>query len=149
MGRVAARGIETLAIAEQLNGWIGQLEANMNSGNLAIHNKTRWEPVTWPADAIGWGTTEAPRGALGHWVQIANGRISRYQIITPTCWNASPRDDTGRQGPVEKALIGLPVLDPAKPIEVLRLIHSFDPCLSCAVHVVRPERREAVATFSV
>ena len=136
MGRVAARGIETLAIAEQLNGWIGQLETNMNSGNLAIHNKTRWEPATWPADAIGWGTTEAPRGALGHWIHIKNGKIANYQAIVATVWNGSPRDAAGQRGPWEQSLIGTPVADPAQPVEILRTIHSFDPCMACAVHVV-------------
>jgi hydrogenase large subunit len=136
MGRVAARGVETLAIAEQLNGWIGQLETNMNSGNLAIHNKTRWEPATWPADAVGWGTTEAPRGALGHWIQIKNGKIANYQAIVATVWNGSPRDAAGQRGPWEQSLIGTPVADPARPVEILRTIHSFDPCMACAVHVV-------------
>jgi Ni,Fe-hydrogenase I large subunit len=136
MGRVAARGIETLAIAEQLNGWIGQLEANMNSGNLAIHNKTRWEPATWPAEAVGWGTTEAPRGALGHWVQIKNGKIANYQAIVATVWNGSPRDAAGQRGPWEESLIGTPVADSLRPVEILRTIHSFDPCMACAVHVV-------------
>jgi len=136
LGRVAARGIETLAIAEQLGGWIGQLEANMNSGNLAIHNKTRWDPATWPADALGWGTTEAPRGALGHWVQIKNGKIENYQAVVATVWNGSPRDAHDQRGPWEQSLIGTPVADPTRPVEILRTVHSFDPCMACAVHVV-------------
>ena len=90
------------------------------------------------------GLTEAPRGALGHWVEIANGQIANYQVITPTCWNASPRDDGDVPGPMEQALIGTPVEDPDRPIEALRVIHSFDPCLSCAVHIARPDRRPVV-----
>jgi hydrogenase large subunit len=81
--------------------------------------------------------TEAPRGALGHWLQIADSKIANYQVITPTCWNASPRDATGTIGPIEQALIGTPVEDINEPVEVMRVIHSFDPCLACAVHVVR------------
>ena len=75
---------------------------------------------------------------LGHWLRIANGKIANYQVVTPTCWNASPRDASGKRGPIEEALIGTPVIDVVQPIEVLRVIHSFDPCLSCAVHVMRP-----------
>jgi len=91
-----------------------------------------------PGNRAGIGMTEAPRGALGHWLQTnATGQISRYQIITPTCWNASPRDVNGVLGPIETALIGTPVQNPDQPVEVVRVIHSFDPCLSCAVHVMR------------
>jgi Ni,Fe-hydrogenase I large subunit len=142
LGRVAARGIETLVIAEQLATWIAELEANMDSGNLAIHNGTKWDPGTWPAQAMGWGVTEAPRGALGHWVQIENGTIANYQCVVPSTWNGSPRDAAGQRGPWEEALIGTPVSDPEKPVEILRTIHSFDPCMACAVHVVDPQRRE-------
>jgi hydrogenase large subunit len=83
--------------------------------------------------------TEAPRGALGHWTLLSQGKIRHYQIITPTCWNASPLDDKDVHGPMEQALIGIPIQDPSRPIEALRVIHSFDPCLSCAVHVITPE----------
>jgi len=136
LGRVAARGIETVVIAEQMAPWIGQLEANMNAGRLAIHDGTRWEPATWPTDASGWGATEAPRGALGHWVRIKAGKIENYQAVVATVWNGSPRDARGQRGPWEHSLIGTPVFDPERPVEVLRTIHSFDPCMSCAVHVV-------------
>jgi Ni,Fe-hydrogenase I large subunit len=136
LGRVAARGIETQAIAEQLAPWIDQLDANMRSGNLTIHNHTRWDPSTWPAEATGWGATEAPRGALGHWVYIKNGKIENYQAVVATIWNGSPRDARGQRGAWEEALIGTPVVDPAQPVEILRTVHSFDPCMACAVHVV-------------
>ena len=114
LGRVAARGIETVVIAEQMAPWIGQLEANMNAGRLAIHNGTRWDPATWPAEASGWGATEAPRGALGHWVRIKAGKIENYQAVVATIWNGSPRDARGQRGPWEQALIGTPVVDPER-----------------------------------
>ena len=136
LGRVAARGVETNLVVEEMGNWIDQLEANMNGGNLDIHNGTLWDPSTWPATASGWGTTEAPRGALGHWVNIANGKIENYQTVVATTWNGSPRDAAGLPGPFEKALIGTPIADPARPVEILRTIHSFDPCMACAVHVV-------------
>ena len=94
-----------------------------------------------PQSALGVGLTEAPRGALGHWVRIEQGKIARYQVITPTAWNGSPRDDGGQAGAIEQALIGVPVSDMRSPLEVLRVVHSFDPCLACAVHMVRPGTR--------
>ena len=129
MDRHLARAYETLKVAQAALSWVNDLSINgAVSTNASVPNT---------ATAI--GLTEAPRGALGHWLQITGGKISRYQIVTPTCWNASPRDDSGRRGPIEKALIGTPVQDLDQPIEVVRVIHSFDPCLSCAVHVMRPE----------
>jgi [NiFe] hydrogenase large subunit/hydrogenase large subunit len=142
LGRVAARGIETQAIAEKMQDWIDELETNMNSGNLSIHNGSLWDPSTWPAQAVGWGVTEAPRGALGHWVRIEDGIIANYQCVVPSTWNGSPRDALGQRGPWEEALIGTPVADPQKPVEILRTIHSFDPCMACAVHVLDADRRE-------
>jgi hydrogenase large subunit len=142
LGRVAARGIETLVIAEKMLDWINELEANINSGNVAMHNGELWEPSTWPDQAMGWGITEAPRGALGHWVRIENGTIANYQCVVPSTWNGSPRDALGQRGPWEEALIGTPVADPQKPVEILRTIHSFDPCMACSVHVLDADRRE-------
>jgi [NiFe] hydrogenase large subunit/hydrogenase large subunit len=144
LGRVLARGVETLLIAEEMNAWIDQLEANMNSGNLAVHNGARWEPASWPAEAIGWGSTEAPRGGLAHWVRIGDGKIVNYQAVVPTTWNGSPRDEYGQRGVWEEALIGTPVYDPQQPVEMLRTIHSFDPCMACSVHVVDVRDREQV-----
>jgi hydrogenase large subunit len=100
------------------------LEYNMNSGNLAIHNSTRWDPATWPTRVTGWGVSEAPRGALGHWLVIQDGKIANYQMIVPTTWNGSPRDAGHRRGAWEAALVGTPVADPEKPVEILRTIHS-------------------------
>jgi hydrogenase large subunit len=128
MDRHHARAHEAFKVAYALQDWVGQL----NPGGPV------YKPYRVPTTATAYGLTEAPRGALGHWVKIANGKIANYQVVTPTCWNASPRDGAGNRGPIEEALIGTPLLDTAQPIEVLRVIHSFDPCLSCAVHVMRP-----------
>jgi Ni,Fe-hydrogenase I large subunit len=108
----------------------------MNSGNLTIHNGEKWDPATWPAQAAGWGATEAPRGALGHWVSIENTKINNYQCVVASQWNGTPRDANGVRGPLEEALIGTPMADPSKPVEILRTVHSFDPCMACSVHVV-------------
>ncbi len=142
LGRVAARGIETQVIAEKMDAWVDALAANMGSGELRIHDNSKWDPSTWPADATGAGFHEAPRGALGHWVSIHNGLISNYQCVVPSTWNAGPRDAKDRRGPYEEALLGTPVADPERPIEILRTVHSFDPCMACGVHVVDAKRRE-------
>jgi Ni,Fe-hydrogenase I large subunit len=142
LGRVAARGIETLLIAEQMQGWLDQLEANIRAGDTRVHNGTLWDPATWPAQATGWGSTEAPRGGLGHWVQIENGRIANYQAVVPTTWNGSPRDAAGQRGVWEQALLGTPVVDPEQPLEILRTVHSFDPCMACAVHILDADAQE-------
>lgn len=134
MDRHAAKAEEALKIALAMADWLNQVQV----GQPVYDNK----PM--PVSGEGMGLTEAPRGALGHWVKIANGAISQYQIITPTCWNASPRDTQGQLGPIEKALIGTPVQDSDRPIEVLRVIHSFDPCLSCAVHIMKPNAEPVV-----
>lgn len=136
LGRIAARGIETLAIAEQMEGWLNQLETNMNAGDVAIHNGAMWNPTSWPSQASGWGCTEAPRGGLGHWLTIANQKIEHYQTVVPTTWNGSPRDAMGQRGPFEQSLLGISLADPQRPLEILRTIHSFDPCMACSVHLV-------------
>ena len=142
LGRVAARGIETLVIAEKLDDWVNGLAANMAAGELRIHDNARWDPSSWPADALGAGFHEAPRGSLGHWVHIKDGVIENYQCVVPSTWNAGPRDAKGKRGPYEEALLATPVADADKPIEILRTIHSFDPCMACGVHVVDSARRE-------
>ena len=142
LGRTAARGIETVVIAEQVTAWVEELAANMGKGDLRIANNELWDPETWPKEASGWGWTEAPRGALGHWIRIKDGGIANYQAIVPSTWNASPRDAQGQLGAYESALIGTPVADPELPIEILRTVHSFDPCMACAVHVTDPDREE-------
>ncbi len=142
LGRVAARGIETLVTAEMLPVWLDQLAANMKKGDYRIHNGDRWEPSSWPKEAKGYGFHEAPRGALGHWVFIKDGKIANYQCVVPSTWNGSPRDAKGQKGPYEASLIGTPVADPNKPVEILRTVHSFDPCMACAVHVVDATGKE-------
>jgi [NiFe] hydrogenase large subunit/hydrogenase large subunit len=136
LGRTGARGIETLLMCEQLLGWIEELSANIGRGELAIHNSEKWNPDSWPKEAEGWGYTEAPRGALGHWVRIVDGKIANYQCVVPTTWNGSPRDAKGVRGPYESSLIDTPVADLEQPLEILRTVHSFDPCMACSVHVV-------------
>ncbi len=142
LGRVAARCIETVLLAEKLEEWTDELAANIAKGDLAIHEQAHWDPSTWPAEAMGWGYTEAPRGALGHWIHIKDGKIANYQAIVPSTWNASPRDASGLPGAYEAALIGTPVANPEQPVEILRTVHSFDPCMACAVHVLDAEGNE-------
>jgi [NiFe] hydrogenase large subunit/hydrogenase large subunit len=142
LGRVAARAIETLLLAEKQGEWLDQLAANMGRRELRIHDNSKWDPSTWPSECSGAGFHEAPRGALGHWVRIENGAIANYQCIVPSTWNAGPRDASGRRGPYEEALLETPVADTAKPVEILRTIHSFDPCLACGVHVLDGRKRE-------
>jgi len=136
LGRTAARGIECLLIAQQTPTWLDQLIDNIGKGDYRIHNNEKWDPATWPHEAAGYGWHEAPRGALGHWIKIKDQKILNYQAVVPSTWNASPRDARGARGPYEAALVGTPVADPDKPLEILRTIHSFDPCLACAVHVL-------------
>ena len=137
LGRVAARGAETVLLSRQMEVWFGQLIDRIKSGDTRTFEKSKWEPSTWPATAEGYGYLDAPRGALGHWVQIANGKISRYQCVVPSTWNCSPRDGEGQMGPYEASLVdNHPLLKPDEPLEILRTIHSFDPCMSCGVHVL-------------
>lgn len=130
LDRLAARALETKKIADAMIGWLNEL----------VEGESAYTPYTKPEEASGFGLTEAPRGALGHWIDISNTQIARYQVVTPTSWNASPADDLGQAGPIERALIGTEVADMAQPIELLRIVHSFDPCLACSVHMVRPGR---------
>jgi Ni,Fe-hydrogenase I large subunit len=135
LGRIAARAIETQLMARVVPKWIDELGSNLAHGNLRIHEGEKWDPATWPSSAKGWGFHEAPRGSLGHWVQIEDRKIKNYQCVVPTTWNAGPRDAKGQRGAYEASLLKTPVADPERPVEILRTIHSFDPCLACAVHV--------------
>jgi len=135
LGRTAARAIETLVVVNRVDKWIMDLATNIKAGDYQIHANEKWEPSTWPANAKGYGWHEAPRGALGHWIVIENGAIKNYQAVVPSTWNAGPMDKGDIHGPYEQSLIGTPIADPDKPLEILRTIHSFDPCLACAVHV--------------
>jgi hydrogenase large subunit len=136
LGRIAARAIEAQLLARHVSKWVDELGANLAHGDLRIHNGEKWDPDTWPREAKGFGFHEAPRGALAHWVQIEDKKIKNYQAVVPTTWNAGPRDANGKRGAYETSLLKTPIADPERPLEVLRTIHSFDPCLACAVHVV-------------
>jgi Ni,Fe-hydrogenase I large subunit len=138
LGRIVARAVETRLLVERLDGWLGELIANLQRGDLALADITKWDPGVWPREAEGWSLGEGPRGAVGHWVRIRDRRIEQYQIVDASTWNGSPRDDAGRRGPWEEALVGTPVADPARPLEILRTVHSFDPCPACAVHAWQP-----------
>ena len=140
LGRVAARALESEIVMSRLEGWLDELERNMNAGDLRIADTSKWDRSSWPSSAQGFGPHEVPRGSLGHWVEIKDGAISNYQAVVPTTWNASPRDTQGQPGPYEQALVDTPVADPTRPLELLRTVHSFDPCLACAVHVLDAER---------
>jgi hydrogenase large subunit len=142
LGRTAARGIECKQTAGFMRKFYDQLIANIKTGDYDTFSKARWEPKRWPKDCRGFGFTEAPRGALGHWIHIKDEKIADYQIVVPSTWNASPRDGKGRSGAYEAALKGTPMVDPEQPLEVLRTIHSFDPCLACASHIVDMEGNE-------
>jgi len=134
MDRHLARAFETLKIGEAMNEWLNELTPGASV----------YDGYSIPQNTSGIGLTEAPRGALGHWVGIREKKIDHYQVITPTCWNASPMDSDGVNGPMEQALIGTPIQNADQPIEALRVIHSFDPCLSCAVHMMRPGGKPVV-----
>jgi Ni,Fe-hydrogenase I large subunit len=142
LGRVAARGLETVMFAEKMGDWVDELADNMGRGELRIHDTDKWDPESWPTYCSGAGLHEAPRGALGHWVRIEHGRIKHYQCVVPSTWNAGPRGVSEAPGPYEASLIGTPIADPEQPLEILRTVHSFDPCMACAVHVVDPKGRE-------
>jgi hydrogenase large subunit len=135
LGRTAARGLETRLIARWAKEFYNQLLANIKNGDSRTANTEKWDPETWPAFAKGVGLSEAPRGALAHWIVIRDKKIENYQLVVPSTWNASPRDSKGQRSSYEAALIGTPVENPDQPLEILRTIHSFDPCIACAVHV--------------
>lgn len=142
LGRIAARAIESLIMVRHLETWVEELSMNMEHGLVAIFNPVHWDPATWPKSAAGYGWHEAPRGSLGHWVDIQGRSIKNYQAVVPTTWNAGPRDGNGQRGAYEASLVGTPVADPDRPLEILRTIHSFDPCIACAVHVIDAKGRE-------
>ncbi|HWT81569.1 MAG TPA: nickel-dependent hydrogenase large subunit, partial [Candidatus Methylomirabilis sp.] len=139
LGRTAARGLETKLAVHWLQEEYDNLVANLKSGDSITADTRLWDPSTWKSDCKGYGFTEAPRGALAHWIHIQNGKIANYQCIVPSTWNASPRDAKGQHGAYEAALLGTPLADPQRPLEILRTIHSFDPCLACASHVFGPD----------
>ncbi len=144
LGRTAARTLESKIIADAMQPWYDNLIANIKAGDVRTFNEKRWEPSSWPSTAKGVGYTEAPRGSLAHWIIIKDGKIDNYQAVVPSTWNAGPRDAEGQDGPYEAALKGTQMHDPKQPLEILRTIHSFDPCIACAVHVTDPEGEELI-----
>ncbi len=136
LGRTAARGIETKVFADALRTYYDALVAEIKAGNTDTFSGDKWEPTSWPSQAQGFGYMEAPRGALGHWIVIKDGKIDNYQMVVPTTWNASPRDQKQQAGAYEMALVGTKLAKPEWPLEILRTIHSFDPCMACAIHMV-------------
>jgi len=137
LGRTAARGLETVAIGDAMEGWVMELVGNLKNGNTQTYQS--WE---MPDSAMGVGLNDVARGSLGHWIEIENKKIKNYQYVVPSTWNLGPRDKAGKLGPVEESLIGTPVADPKRPLEVLRTVHSFDPCIACGVHVIDPDSNQ-------
>jgi hydrogenase large subunit len=142
LGRTAARTLETKIIGDAMGTWYDNLIANIRAGDTDTFNDELWNPNTWPREAKGVGFMEAPRGGLAHWVVIKDQKIANYQAVVPSTWNAGPRDTKGQPGPYEAALVGHKLHDPKQPVEILRTIHSFDPCIACAVHITDPEGEE-------
>ncbi|NPA29886.1 MAG: nickel-dependent hydrogenase large subunit [Epsilonproteobacteria bacterium] len=140
VGRTAGRAIETELMADVMVEWVDELAANVAAGDLSTWTEFDFDKVS--KNAKGYGMAEAPRGALGHWVRIENGKVANYQAVVPSTWNAAPRDHKGRMGAYEASLIGTKVADPEQPLEILRTIHSFDPCIACAVHIVDTKGKE-------
>ncbi len=145
LGRTAARTLESKILADVMQGWFDQLMANIKAGDVRTFNEQYWEPSAWPKHMQGVGLMEAPRGGLSHWIVVDDARISNYQAVVPSTWNAGPRDAQGQPGAYEAALQHNHVMhDPKQPLEILRTIHSFDPCIACAVHVTDPDGEELV-----
>jgi len=142
LGRTAARGLETAYCVKLQQQQFDKLITNLKSGDLNTANIEKWEPSTWPKEAMGAGFTEAPRGALGHWIRIKDTKIDNYQCVVPTTWNGGPRDHKGQIGAFEASLMDTPVAKAEEPLEILRTLHSFDPCLACSTHVMSPDGQE-------
>ncbi len=136
LGRTVARGLESKLLADYLPTLVNDLVANVSKGDERF-----FAPHT-PKDGDGFSMSEVPRGSLSHWVRVRNGRIENFQAVVPSTWNASPKDSRGQVGAYEASLMGQKLADPSKPLEILRTIHSFDPCLACAVHLLDPKGQE-------
>ncbi len=140
LGRTAARAVETKVVGEAMGTLIGQLVDNIKKGDLDICDGRPWDQM--PAEGMGAGLNDVPRGALGHWISVKEKKIANYQMVVPSTWNIGPRGAADKMGPLEHALVGTPVADPKRPVEILRTIHSFDPCIACGVHVIDTESNE-------
>ena len=144
IGRTLARALESQYCADMMVDDWHSLINNIKAGDTSTANMEKWDPATWPKEARGVGTAAAPRGALGHWIRIKDGKIENYQCVVPTTWNGSPRDPAGNIGAFEASLMGTPVERAEEPVEILRTLHSFDPCLACSTHVMSEEGEEIV-----
>ncbi len=144
LGRLIARSYEAEWSARAMQMFYDKLISNIKNGDTTVVNAQKWDPATWPAKAQGVGFTEAPRGALGHWLKIENTRIKSYQCVVPTTWNAAPRAEDGALSAYEASLLGTPLAKPDQPLEILRTLHSFDPCLACATHLLGPDGSEII-----
>jgi ferredoxin hydrogenase large subunit len=133
MGRTAARAVETAFLAGRVEGWLDELRARVAGGDRVIYRE--WK---MPDTARGVGFAAVPRGGLSHWIRIEKGRIANYQMVVPSTWNLGPRCAEDKPGPVERSLAGTRLADPERPVEILRTVHSFDPCIACAVHLIVP-----------
>ncbi len=122
--------------------FMDKLIANIKAGDTATANVEKFDPETWPSEVKGVGFTEAPRGALAHWIRIKDTKIDNYQCVVPTTWNGSPRDNEGNIGAFEASLMNTRMERPEEPVEILRTLHSFDPCLACSTHVMGPDGEE-------
>jgi hydrogenase large subunit len=142
LGRTAARALEAEWAAEMQVYFFDKLMANIKAGDLATANVEKFDPKTWPSEVKGVGFTEAPRGALAHWIRIKDTKIDNYQCVVPTTWNGSPRDNEGNIGAFEASLMNTRMERPEEPVEILRTLHSFDPCLACSTHVMGPDGEE-------
>ncbi|RVT83236.1 nickel-dependent hydrogenase large subunit [Rhodobacteraceae bacterium CCMM004] len=142
LGRTAARALESEWAGRMQKHFFDKLVTNIKNGDESTANIEKWDPSTWPKEAKGVGIAEAPRGALGHWIKIKDGRIENYQCIVPTTWNGTPRDSKGNIGAFEASLLNTPMERPDEPVEILRTLHSFDPCLACSTHVMSPDGDE-------
>ncbi|HQN18407.1 MAG TPA: nickel-dependent hydrogenase large subunit, partial [Syntrophobacteraceae bacterium] len=137
LGRTAARALETKIIGEAMEGWMTQLVENIKKGDTRIY-----QDYEMPDEAMGAGLNDVPRGALGHYIQIKDQKIANFQLVVPSTWNLGPRCAQNKLGPVEEALMNTPVADPKRPVEIIRTVHSFDPCIACGVHVIDPQTNE-------
>ena len=139
LGRTAARGLDAALAMSWLKEFYGELTDRVKTRETSTFNGEKWEPKSWPKDCEGVGLVEAPRGALAHYIKIKNEKIDNYQLVVPTTWNGSPRDAKKQRSAFEASLIGTPVANLEQPVEIIRTIHSFDPCLACSVHLYDPE----------
>jgi len=141
LGRTAARALETQLTAHYMKEFYDELLEQVKVHETSTFNGEKWDPAAWPKEAEGVGLTEAPRGALAHYIRIKDGKIDNYQLVVPTTWNGSPRDGTNQRSAFEESLLGTPVANLEQPLEIIRTLHSFDPCVACSIHLHDPEGR--------